>query len=120
MSIVAYTGAQNFAYDVYTEVYASVEGTQEMSCFSDEYDDAVQAVSDRIEAVSGALCQKRYDDVKAQTEQQLADARAQLADAQQDYDDGRAEVAENEEKLSDAEAEIEAGEAELALSLIHI
>lgn len=114
VSIVAYTGAQNFAYDVYTEVYASVEGTQEMSCFSDEYDDAVQAVSDRIEAVSGALCQKRYDDVKAQTEQQLADARAQLADAQQDYDDGRAEVAENEEKLSDAEAEIEAGEAELA------
>ncbi len=34
VSIVAYTGAQNFAYDVYTEVYASVEGTQEMSCFS--------------------------------------------------------------------------------------
>ena len=114
VSIVAYTGAQNFAYDVYTEVYASVEGTQEMSCFSDEYKDAVQAVSSRIEAVSGALCQKRYDDVKAQTEQQLADARAQLADAQQDYDDGRAEVAENEEKLADAEAEIEAGEAELA------
>ena len=85
-----------------------------MSCFSDEYKDAVQAVSSRIEAVSGALCQKRYDDVKAQTEQQLADARAQLADAQQDYDDGRAEVAENEEKLADAEAEIEAGEAELA------
>ena len=114
MSIVAYTGAQNFAYDVYTEVYASVEGTQEMSCFSDEYKDAVQAVSSRIEAVSGALCQKRYDDVKVQTEQQLADARAQLADAQQDYDDGRAEVAENEEKQADAEAEIEAGEAELA------
>lgn len=79
VSIVAYTGAQNFAYDVYTEVYASVEGTQEMSCFSDEYKDAVQAVSSRIEAVSGALCQKRYDDVKVQTEQQLADARAQLA-----------------------------------------
>ena len=40
---------KSFALDVYTEIYAQVDGAKEMTSFTDEYDDRVQEVIDKIE-----------------------------------------------------------------------
>ena len=78
-------------------------GAQALDSASDEYQAAVDAVADRVEAVSGARCTARYNEVETDTEQKLADARQELEDAK----------AEAAEKLGDAEEQLDEGRAEL-------
>lgn len=124
IGLVMYVGEQNFALDAYTDLYLSVEGAQELNCLGSEYEDLVDEVCERIEAISGAQCQARYAQVKTDAERKLADAQAeyedakadaeqQLADAERQLEDGRAALEENRQKLEDAKAQIAQGEKEL-------
>lgn len=124
VSLKIYVGDENFSQEAYSEIFVTVEGARELNAASDEYQDAVDAVAERIEEISGARCEARYAEVKEQAEQELADARAELedaraeadeklADAEQQLEDGRAELEENEAKLESAKNEIDSGEKEL-------
>ncbi len=42
---------RSFTLDVYTEIYAQVEGAKELTAFTDEYDDAVAEVLDNVEDI---------------------------------------------------------------------
>lgn len=104
--------------DYYTTCYIKAENADRYDNYSDEYQAAVDAVADRLEAISAAQCVQRraelidtankklddakqtYNEKKAEAEQQFADAERQLADAQK--------------QLDDAKAQLEAGETELA------
>lgn len=85
--------------DYYTTCYIKAENTDRYDNYSDEYQAAVDAVADRLEAISAAQCVQRraelidtankklddakqtYNEKKAEAEQQFADAERQLADA---------------------------------------
>ena len=82
----------SFCVDYYTDVYATVEGADALSCFSSEYDAAVDAASDRFEALSDEREKIRYDEI-------MTSATDKLNDAQREYDDAKKEA---EEKLNDA------------------
>lgn len=125
ISLVAFTGEQNFTADVYSDVYLTLDGAKELGTFSDEYENLVKKVSDDIDAISGARCQIRYNDVKADAEKSLADAKTKyddakkeadekLSDARQQLDDGQAEIDKNKKTLTDAKKQIESGEKQLA------
>ena len=85
--------------DAYTVIYLQIEGADEVLCYSDEYEDIVEDVLERVEAIS-------EEREQARTESVLSDATAEIDDAE----------AEAEEELDEAQAEIDEAQAELDAS----
>ena len=126
---------EDFTLEAYTEIALTVEGALEETCYTDAYDDCVQAVEDRLEEISDERCQIRYDEVQQEAQEKIdegkadiEDAKQQLADAQQKIDDGETkisdakdeiaghekDIADAKKKLADADQEIADGKVELA------
>ena len=123
---------EDYTLDVYTDVYLTLNSTQGLSYFSEEYEQAVDETNDRLEQLANVRSETRYGDTIdeanqeiadaeeeiAEGEQELADAEAELADARAELDDGWAEYydgkAEADKELADAQAEIDDGARELA------
>lgn len=124
VALKMYVGEESFSQEAYSEIFATVAGAQALDSASDEYQAAVDAVADRVEAVSGARCTARYNEVKTDTEQKLADARQELedakaeaaeklGDAEEQLDEGRAELEDAQAQLDSAKNQIASGEKEL-------
>ena len=111
---------KSFALDVYTEIYAQVDGAKEMTAFTDEYDDRVQEVIDKIEEIKDEREQIRYDEIVDEANEALEDARQQVTDAEKELEDGKAEaqaeLADARQQLEDAQAEVDSGRQELESS----
>ena len=96
--------------DYYTVCYIKAENADLYDNYSDEYQAAVDAVADRLTAISDAQCVTRREVL-------ITDANEKLADAKQTYNEQKAEAerqfAEAEQKLADAEAQLTAAKAQL-------
>ena len=96
--------------DYYTICYIKAENAGLYDNFSDEYQQAVDAVADRLTAISDAQCETR----RAQL---IDDANAQLDEAKQTYDDQKAEAearfADAERQLDEAQAQLDSAKAQL-------
>ena len=101
---------ESFTLDVYTEIYAQVEGAKALTAFTDEYDDRVEEVLDRVEAIKDDREEARYQEVVDEANETLEEARQEVADAEQELEDGRAEA---EAELADARQQLENGQTEL-------
>ena len=121
----AYIGEEDFTQEAYSEIFVSVEGALALDTAGQEYRDAVDAVSRRIEAISGERCLARYEEVREDARKKLDEARTDLAeaeeeahtqldDAERQLKDARAELDDAKEQLDDAKEQIESGEEELA------
>ena len=111
--------------DTYTVAYLTITGAKDLACFSDEYVDAVHAVTDYIddeirddrEAARTATvkgdAQEELDEARAEYEEERADAEAELADGKAELDDGKAELDDAAAQLEDAAAEIADGQAQI-------
>lgn len=93
---------ETFDMDCYTVIYALVDGVRDLNSFSDEYDEAVELVTDRLEDIAGERCDIRYAQVVGDAQQELEDARKEVADAE-------AELADAEKELTDGETGYEDG-----------
>lgn len=131
-----------FSEQPYSEIYVRSTFSDALYTFGDEYESRVGALEERIEAISGAACERRssevigtardelsaaqktYDKQKAEAERGFAEAEKKLADAQKEITDGKAAllqnrltfekgIADGEKKLADGKTALEAGEAEL-------
>ncbi len=111
---------ESFSLEVYTEIYAQVEGAKELTAFTDEYDSRIEEVLDSVEAIKEERQQARYQEVVDEANEALNDARQELADAEQELEDGRTqaeqELADARKQLEDAEKELEDGRTELESS----
>ena len=111
---------ESFALDMYTEIYAQVDGAKEMTAFTDEYDDRVQEVIDKIEEIKEEREQVRYDEIIDEANEALEDARQQVTAAEKELEDGKAEaqaeLADARQQLEDAQAEVDSGRQELESS----
>ena len=132
----------NVTTDVFTVVYLSVSGADAPLCYSDEYEDMVDAVKQRVEeareqreAARGASVRDeandKIDDAEADANQQIADGQAQIDAGVEQIEDGRTQLAEGkaelaeqeasanqrmaeaQQKITDGLAQVEAGEAQL-------
>lgn len=112
--------ADSFSLDVYTEIYAQVDGAKEMTAFTDEYDERIQQVMDAIEAIKAEREQIRYEEIVKEANEALADARQQVSDAETELEDGKAqaeaELADARKQLEDAQAEVDSGRQEIEAS----
>ena len=124
VDVFLYTPADTFDMESYTTFYIAVEGARALNSFSDEYEDTVAAVYDRLDDIKAQRAQARYDEIIDEAEQALADAKQEyedakaeaeqeLADAEQELADGWAELADAEQELADAKVEIDNGQAVL-------
>lgn len=102
-----------FNPDYYTEIDIIAKGAKELLCYSDEYENLIDELEDKIEDISDERCQARYDEIKGEAQEKIDEAqrtldenREKLADAQEEYD-------ENEQKLADAKTGLENSKADL-------
>ncbi len=121
---VYYIPEENFCVEYNTEVYVRFPEYDGLNCYSDEYEDVMEELSDKAEDIGEVRAVERFDDIKREADEKLADAEAELADAENEYNDkiadgekeiadGEAEIAENEQKIIDGEAEIAENEQKL-------
>lgn len=70
----------NFALEVYTEVYVQVEGAKDKVAFTEEYSSLIDEMIEQIEGIKDFRCKKRYEDIREEAESKLDDAKSDLAD----------------------------------------
>lgn len=124
VSWVVYTPAESFCAEVYTELYVTVVGAAEKNAFSEDYDDVVAAVADRLEALGEVQRVARHEEVTAEARKELdearetyeserAEAERELADAAQELADGRKDLEDGERELADGRTKYASGKKEL-------
>lgn len=115
---------ESFAMDIYTEIYASVEGAADLLAFTDSYTDRVEEVKEQVEEIREEREEARYqeiideaneelDDAKKELEDGKKEAEKELGDAKKKLDDGRKQLNDGKKKISDSEAELEKSRADL-------
>jgi len=110
----------SFSLEVYTEIYATIEGVSEISSYTDEYEDTVATVVKRVEAIADERAQIRYDSVLADAEKEIADAKQEIADAEQKLADAAAELEQGRQEIADGKQELADHEQEIADGWIQI
>ena len=93
---------ENFVLEVYTDVYLTLSGTENLSPFSDEYSAEVEIASENFEKIGEVRAPKRLAEIKDEAYEEINDAKAEIADAEK-------ELAEAEEELADAYIELTDG-----------
>ena len=116
--------------EVYTAVYVSLEGTEKLLCYSEEYEEKIEEIIYRIEteimeqrerARHQQITTEAYDkiseketemyDTFADIEQEFADAREEISDGWKELIDGKQELTQKEqeakEEIAKAREELE-------------
>lgn len=112
--------------DVYTEMYLTLEGTDELPCYSDAYEAKVDEVVSVLEdEIKEDREQKRYDKIVGDALDEIADAEdemweafkeaeSEIVDAVEEIADGWAELTDAENELKQAERDIAKAERDLS------
>ncbi len=109
ISAYGYVPMSGIDQEVYTEINLTMEGSY--TVYTDEYDNAMDAMAETLKVLCEPLAQHRYETVLADAEEEYADGMAEYLDGMAEYRDARSEALE---KLEEAEAEILRGEQEIA------
>ena len=96
--------------DTFTVAYVRLVGADEILCYSDEYDDIVSQVTDRIDAVSDERAQARTDEVIGDALEQVEDGEREV---QESFDEAERAFADGQKEIDDGRAELESGQAEI-------
>ncbi|OUP06637.1 FtsX-like permease family protein [Collinsella sp. An2] len=107
--------------DVFTTIYLMVDGTSELSSYSDDYTQAVDAVIDRIDELTPqrerARAEQVREDALATIAREEADALAELDDAQAELDDAQATLDKSLAEALDGQRQLDEARATLHASL---
>ena len=104
---------ETFSYEAYTEIHVTVEGAIDLMPYTDEYDEKVDQVVDRIEEIADARSKIRYEEVAREANGQITDGETEIADAIKKLEDAKIELEDGEKELADARIEIEKNEKKL-------
>lgn len=110
--------SDNFSLDVYTDIYALTKKGAELTSYSQTYNDEVETVVTSIEdQLSEERSRIRYEEVVAEGDNKLWDARAELEEkrleAEEKLADAAAQIMEADEKIADGRKDMEAGQKDL-------
>ncbi|NLK44825.1 MAG: FtsX-like permease family protein [Tissierellia bacterium] len=104
----------NFKLEVYTDIYATVEGVKELNSYGEEYFPIVDKVTARLEELAKLRENVRYQEIideateeldkgKEEYFQEKEEAEIKLADALKEIGDGKEEIAKGERELAKRE-----------------
>ena len=142
LSAVAFLPREAFQMDYYTEAYLQAEGAKELLCYSDAYEQKIEALLDQLEPFGDERAdhryvkvigeatdklndaQKEFDEAEAEAEEKLGEAQEELNDARKKLDDGWKDYREGQQTLeretANARQEIADAEQELKDALIEL
>lgn len=127
----AYVCPEDFDPEIYTQIYLTVHGAEDLTSYTDAYENLIDKIQKRVEGIEEERCQIRYEDIVSEAKQKLADARKELADGKKEADekladawqeledakkaleDGRKEIEDGAKQLADAKKELTDGKKEL-------
>ena len=95
--------------EVYTEINMTLD--TDYRVYTDEYDNAMDDMADRLKGICQPLAESRYQAVLLEAEEEYADGMQKYLDGMAEYRDGRTEALA---ELDKAEQELLNGEQELA------
>lgn len=101
----------NFCYEVYTDVYLTMEDAAAYGAFDDGYWNVMDGNVEEFEAVADVRKEERFAEIKEEAEKQLADAKKKLADGEKEANE---ELSKAKQELDDAYKELTDGEKKLA------
>lgn len=116
---------ESVSTDIYTAVYITLTGTDELQCYSDEYVARVQEIIDVLEQeIKADREADRYTEIQAEASEKVDDAETEmnekfeeaeedLWEAKFDIEDGWSELIDGEWDILDAEAKLTKAEREL-------
>ena len=104
-----YLPRSGISQEIYTEISLTLEGDH--TVYSDAYDDAMDAMAERLEDLCKPLAQKRFETVLTEAEAEYADGMAEYLDGLSEF---RQKKADALQELDDAEAELLRGEQEIS------
>lgn len=111
--------------DIYTAVYLTLDGVDELQCYSDEYearvDEIVTVIEEEIKADREAVryaevtkeAYEKVDDAESEMNDKFAEAEEEIIDAKYDIEDGWSEYLSGKVDIADAEYELAKAEREL-------
>lgn len=117
----AYVVPEDFDQEVYTQIYLRFHGSENLTSYTDAYDNLIETVQSTVEGIEKERCEIRYNDVKEEAEdalkeaeKELKDGEKELKDGEKEFADAKKEVEDGEKELADAKKKIEDGKKELA------
>ncbi len=99
-----------FALEVYTEIFAKVDGAEEVLAFTDAYDELIDEALEHIELIQNVRCEVRRDALAKEAQLQIDDARNELNEKKKEAEE---QIRENEDKLNAAELELSLGQIQI-------
>lgn len=112
---IAYTLSEAYCLDTYTDLFLTAK--KEDSSFSEEYEEQMEAVSHKIEHLSGPRIKIRHEEVLAEAQKKIDKARKKLekerTKALREFSDAEAELSDGQSKIEQGEADLKRGEQEL-------
>ena len=104
---------ESFVTEAYTECYVSVEGAEKETAFTEEYDQKVERVAERIESIGDRQGALRAEEIRGDAREELSDAKAELEagkkTAEKELSDGKEQIADAETQLKSAKEQLENG-----------
>lgn len=105
-----YIPKSNINSEFYTEAYITLSDTKDVTCYSKKYDEIVEKVSDKIEDLSKARKEVRYNEILDEANKKVSEAEEKLNEEKANAND---KIQEAENKISDAKAKLEKSEKEI-------
>ena len=90
---------ESFKLDVYTELYAVVDGAKELTAFTDAYESRIEETINQVDTIKSERQKARKQEVVDAAEAELVKGQNELADAKK----------EAEEELADAKTQLDTG-----------
>ena len=105
--------------DIYTGIYLTLENTDELQCYSEEYEAHVDEIVTVLEEeIKADREQARYDEVTGEALEKIEDAETEmndkLTDAENDILDAKIEIEDGWSEYLDGKKDLAKGEQELA------
>ena len=100
-----YIPLDGFDQEIYTEINLTLDGSY--TVYSDEYDNAMDDMADKLKVLCEPLAQRRYEEVLLQAEDAYADGLEEYLDGMIEFQDARDEALR---ELDNAELELLSGQ----------
>lgn len=118
-----YVPANDFSADLpFSEIFVHVEGSDGLEFGTDGYDEYVDEVAARINAIADSCMARRYDEVKDEAQAELDSARKDFedekADAQSELDEARARLDDAKATIDKSALELESGKDEYRSGIV--
>ncbi len=109
ISAYGYIPMSGMDQEIYTEINLTLQGDHRV--YTDEYDNAMDDMAERLEVLCEPLARKRHETVVAEAESEYADGMAEYLDGMAEFREARSDALK---QMDEAEAELLRGEQELA------